>query len=176
MRRRLAGGLFALLALALALPTASSAQEAPQSVVRGTITVDGHPPRNLETVITVTSDGIECGNALPLNGFYGILVTCPAGPAFVNVNGVAAAQFTLVPGKTHIVDIVLPLATPIAGGGTTPAATGVPTSPSGGAPRPPATGVRNQRAGEGPWLAAMTLLGVLGLLAGGAVAVRSTRW
>jgi hypothetical protein len=173
MRRRLAGGLFALLALALALPTASSAQEAPQSVVRGTITVDGHPPRNLETVITVTSDGIECGNALPLNGFYGILVTCPAGPAFVNVNGVAAAQFTLVPGTTHVVDIVLPLATPIAGAGT-PRPAG--TVPAGGTPRPPATGERGEFAGEGPWLAAMTLLGVLGLLAGGAVAVRSTRW
>ncbi len=123
----------------LAAPPVARAQSAPNSLLLGTITTTGgQPAPSLRTVITVTSGGAECGNTIPQGGTFVALLSCPAGLAYVNVNGVPVAAITVAPPGVVTVHLSVPAIgapTPIAGFVPPVAPVGSPAPP-----RPPATG------------------------------------
>jgi len=132
----------AAVAFCALVPLVAHAQSSPNSLLLGTITADGQPAPSLRTVITVTASGVECGNTIPQGGTFSMVLSCPTGVAYVNVNGVPVAAIDVVPLGTVVVRLSIP-----AQGAPTPIATGVvpvfPTAPPGSgpsAPRPPATG------------------------------------
>ncbi len=125
--------------VALAAPSAARAQSSPNSLLLGTITADGQPAPSLRTLITVTANGAECGNTIPQGGTFSAVLSCPAGVAYVNVNGVPVAVITVVPLGVVTVHLSVPAIgapTPIVGFVPPVAPVGVPATP----PRAPATG------------------------------------